>query len=137
MVGGVDSWPTYIAMDMFVVEPNARVMKIVAGFMFGNEVTLDKAEDCYIACRRQQYSREIKEALYSWYDTWDTHTRNRRNVDCRIYAFETSVVVEREGIGPRRDSEDRGGGAGDWSGADQKDLSRMVVGVKLCHRVES
>jgi hypothetical protein len=70
-----------IVLDMFVVEPNARVMKKVAGFMNGNEVPVESAADCYIACRGQQYSREIKEALYSWYDTWDTHTRNRHNAD--------------------------------------------------------
>jgi hypothetical protein len=81
MVGGVDSWPTYIVLDMFVVESNALVKKKVAGFMYGNEVPVETAADCCIACRGQQYSREIKEALYSWYDTFDTHTRNRQNVD--------------------------------------------------------
>jgi hypothetical protein len=61
---------------MFVVEPNARVMK-VTGFLYGNEVPVETAADYYIACRGQEYSRE---ALYSWYDIWDTHTRRRHNV---------------------------------------------------------
>jgi hypothetical protein len=81
MVGGVDSWPTYMVLLMFVEKPNNRGMKKVAGFMYGNEVPIETAVDCYIACIGQHYSRDIKEALYSWYDTWDTHTRYRHNVD--------------------------------------------------------
>jgi hypothetical protein len=78
IVVGVDSWPTYIVLFMFV-EPNDREMKQVAGFMYGNEVPLQTAANCYIACIGQQYSREIKKVLYSWYNTWDT--RYRHNVD--------------------------------------------------------
>jgi hypothetical protein len=80
-VGGVESWPTYVILDMFVSEPNPRVMKKVAGFMYGNGVPVETAAECYIACRGQQYSQEINGALFSWYDTWDRYRRNRHNVD--------------------------------------------------------
>jgi hypothetical protein len=116
-------------MDMFAVEPNAQVMKKVTGFLYGSEVPVETAADCYIACRGQQYSRE---ALYSWNDIWDTHRRH--NVDYWNMRSKR-LVVELERIGRRRDIGDGGDGDGDWIGADQEDLSRMVVGVKLCHRV--
>jgi len=35
---------------MFVVEPNANSVKKVAAFMYGNDVPIEKATDCYIAC---------------------------------------------------------------------------------------
>jgi len=39
----VDIWPSYMLRDMFLWEPNSRVMKKVGAFMYGNSVRLSDA----------------------------------------------------------------------------------------------
>src|SRR5215510_11388328 len=72
IVGGVKEWPTYILLDLVVEHPDDRVMKDVASFLYGNGVGVEKAMDLYIACRGEQYAPIIREALTSWYKTWDS-----------------------------------------------------------------
>jgi hypothetical protein len=49
-VGDVESWPTYIIRHMFVDEPNARTVKNFATFVFGNDVPVEVAVNCFNAC---------------------------------------------------------------------------------------
>jgi hypothetical protein len=49
-VGAVQSWPTYIMLRVFMDEPNARTVKKFAAFMYGNELPVDHAVNCFHAC---------------------------------------------------------------------------------------
>ena len=49
-LGSVDSWPPYVLRLMFMLEPNSRVMKKVAAFMYGNSVRQSDVVACYKAC---------------------------------------------------------------------------------------
>jgi hypothetical protein len=49
-LGSVDSWPPYVLILVFMLEPNSRVMKKEAAFMYGNSVRLCDAVACYKAC---------------------------------------------------------------------------------------
>jgi len=75
IVGGVEEWPTYILLHLIVDDPDGRVMQNVAAFLYGNDVSVEKAVDLYIACRGRQYAPRIREALWSWYKTWDGQPR--------------------------------------------------------------
>ena len=69
-LGSVDSWPPCVLRLMFMLEPNSRVMKKVAAFMYGNNVRLSDAVACYNACNGRHQSR-VETALRAWYDVWD------------------------------------------------------------------
>ena len=56
-LGSVDSWPSYVLRLMFMLEPNSRVMKKVAAFMYGNNVRLSDAVACYKACNGRNQSQ--------------------------------------------------------------------------------
>jgi hypothetical protein len=56
---------------MFAEDPNARAMKSVTAFMFGNGIQFEIAVECYIACNRYRYNSVIDEAVYSWYFIWN------------------------------------------------------------------
>jgi hypothetical protein len=43
IVGGVESWPTYMILNMFVCPPTEHSMKKVAAFMYGNGVPVEMA----------------------------------------------------------------------------------------------
>ena len=68
-ISGVDSWPSYVLRYMFLLEPNAHVMK-VAAFMYGNDVRLSDAMACYNACNGRRQSR-VETVLRAWYFVWD------------------------------------------------------------------
>jgi len=66
----VESWPTYLIYDTFVVEPNTNSVKNFAGFMYGNGVPVEKAVDCFIACI-VLCSYYVSCALRDWYSIRD------------------------------------------------------------------
>ena len=49
-LGSVDRWPPYVLILMFLLEPNSRVMKKVAAFMYGDNVRQNDAVACYNTC---------------------------------------------------------------------------------------
>ena len=55
-LGSVDSCPPYVLKLMFMLEPNQRVMKKVAAFMYGNNVRLSDAVPCNNACNGRHQS---------------------------------------------------------------------------------
>jgi len=57
-------------------EPNSRVMKKLAAFMYGNNVRLSDAVDCYKACNGRHQSC-VETILRSWYDVWDRDVNQR------------------------------------------------------------
>jgi hypothetical protein len=68
-VGAVESWPTYIILHMFVEEPNARTVRNVAGFMYGNQVPVEHAVNCFDACNGLNRSY-VAEKIHEWYYVW-------------------------------------------------------------------
>ena len=50
-----------------MLEPNPRVMKKVAAFMYGNNVRLSDAVACYNACNGRHQNR-VERVLKTWYD---------------------------------------------------------------------
>jgi hypothetical protein len=75
-VGAVETWPSYIIRHMFMDEPNARTVKSLAGFLYGNEVDLESAIKCVNACNgvnRGYVSRE----MHAWYYTWQLNSDSR------------------------------------------------------------
>ena len=75
-LGSVDSWPPYVLRLMFMLEPNPRVMKKVAAFMYGNNVRPCDALGCYKACNIRHQSRD-ETVLRAWYDEWDRDVNQR------------------------------------------------------------
>jgi len=61
---------------MFLWEPNSRVIKKVAAFMYGNSVTLRDAVACYNACNVRQQSR-VETVLKAWYNAWNSDENGR------------------------------------------------------------
>jgi hypothetical protein len=57
LLGSVDSWSSYVLILMFLLEPNSRVMKKVAAFMYGKNVRLSDAVGCYNACNDRHQIR--------------------------------------------------------------------------------
>ena len=78
-LGSVDSWPPYVLRLMFMLEPNSRLMKKVAAFIYGNNVRLSDAVGCYKACNGRHQS-SVETVLRSWYDVWDRDV-NRRHME--------------------------------------------------------
>jgi hypothetical protein len=77
IVGGVESWPTYMILNMFVVQPNERSMKKVAAFMYRNGVPVEMAAECYVASRGREHIQAINQAIFSWYYTWSSEAHKR------------------------------------------------------------
>jgi len=75
-LGSVDSWPPYVLRLMFMLEPNPRVMKKVAAFMYGNNVRLSDAMACYKACNGRHQSR-VETVFRAWYNVWDRDVNQR------------------------------------------------------------
>ena len=75
-LGSVDSWPPYVLRLVFMLEPNSRVMKKVAAFMYGNNVRLSDAVACYKACNGRHQSR-VETVLRAWYDVRDRDMNQR------------------------------------------------------------
>jgi hypothetical protein len=71
VLGPVDNWPSYMISHMFVDVPNARIMKNVAAFMYGNGIELDKAIKCYHACNGRRNQTMIEYTMTNHYKTWD------------------------------------------------------------------
>lgn len=91
IIGRVESWPTYILMHMFYEEPGVRVMKNVAAFLYGNGVPVEKAADCYAACRGQRYVHTILNGVSSWYKTWDRYPCDKHVA--QYYSMRSKHVV--------------------------------------------
>jgi hypothetical protein len=74
-VGAIETWPSYIIRHKFMDEPNARKVKNLAGFLYGNEVDLESATKCVNACngaKRGYVSRE----MHAWYYTWQMNSHS-------------------------------------------------------------
>ena len=66
----VDISQQYVLRIRFMLEPNSRVMKKVAAFMYGNNVRLSEDVACYNACNGCHQSR-FETVLRAWYVVWD------------------------------------------------------------------
>ena len=68
----MESWPTYIIYNMFLVEPNTISVKKVAAFMYGNTLPVTSAINCFNACMELDSSSSyVSSAMKHWYSTWD------------------------------------------------------------------
>ena len=72
ILGDVESWPTYVIYNLFVVKPNTISVKKVAAFMYGNAVPVSRAINCFNACMELDSSNSyISSAMQNWYSVWD------------------------------------------------------------------
>ena len=53
-----------------MLEPDTRVMKKEAAFMYGNNIRLSDSVACYNACNGRHQSR-FEKVLKAWYLVWD------------------------------------------------------------------
>jgi acyl-CoA hydrolase len=60
-----------------MLEPNSRVTKKVAVFMYGNNVRLSDAVACYKACNVRHQS-SVETVLGAWYDVWDRDVNQKQ-----------------------------------------------------------
>ena len=74
--GSVDSWPSYVLILKFLLEPNSHVMKKVAAFMYGNNVRGNDAVACFNACNGLHQIRVFN----AWYFVWDRDEYQRHKV---------------------------------------------------------
>jgi hypothetical protein len=70
-LGSIETWPSYIIEHIFVDKPNARIMRNVAAFMYGNSIELEKAFECYYACNGKRNRTIMEYALKNHYKMWD------------------------------------------------------------------
>jgi len=75
-LGIVDILPSYVLRNTFLWQPNSRVMKKVAAFMYGNSVRLSDALACYNACNGRHQSR-VETVLKALYNAWDSNETGR------------------------------------------------------------
>ena len=74
-LGSVYNCPPYVLRLMFMLEPNPRVMKKVAAFMYGNNLKLSDAVACYKACNGRHQA--VLKLLRAWNDVWDRDVNQR------------------------------------------------------------
>ena len=70
LLGKVECWPTYVIYNMFVEEPNPITVKKVAAFMYGNDVSIEIAVQCFIVCNGLHTSF-ILQTMNDWYSVRD------------------------------------------------------------------
>jgi hypothetical protein len=75
-VGDVESWPTFIILHRFVEEPNARTVKNISTFMFGNNVPIEDDVNCGNACNGLNCNY-VAEKMYEWYYKWQNYSYRR------------------------------------------------------------
>jgi hypothetical protein len=93
VVGGVESWPTCMILNMFVVQPNEHAMKKVAAFLYGNGVPVEMAVECYVACRGREHIQAINQAILSWYYTWNRETHKRHMSEYYNIRYKTQFLL--------------------------------------------
>jgi len=52
ILGDVEYWPSSIIIDSFITKPCNLSVIHFAAFMYGNNVPVEKAVDCFVACVR-------------------------------------------------------------------------------------
>jgi len=100
-LGSVQTWPTYVITYMFAEDPTMPSVRMVAAFMYGNNVPLREAIECYQACNGGRL-RFIDESMHEWYYIWDRswckwHMEAYYSVEIRAMAWingKTSEGVE-------------------------------------------
>ena len=65
-VGEVERWSSQVLTDIFLEESKARVIRRVAGFMYGNYVTVSDAVLCYNSCNGM-HRGYVESSLQEWY----------------------------------------------------------------------
>jgi hypothetical protein len=91
-VGAVETCRSYIIRHMFMDEPNARTVKNLEGFLYGNEVDLESAIKCVNACNgvnRGYVSRE----MHAWYYTWQLNSGSRHMAECYNTLIKCNVCI--------------------------------------------
>ena len=69
ILGGVETWPSSIIIDLFVTKPCTISVKCCR-FMNGNNVPVEKVVDCFVACVGID-SYYVSCAAKDWYSTWN------------------------------------------------------------------
>jgi len=69
-LGDVECWPSSIIIDLSITKPCTLSVIHVAAFMYGNNVPVEKAVDCFVACVGM-YSYYVSCAVKDLYTTWD------------------------------------------------------------------
>ena len=72
ILGDVETWPTHIIYNMFVVKLNTISVKKVVAFMYGNGVPAACAIDCFNACMTLD-SYYVACTMNDWYCIWDNN----------------------------------------------------------------
>ena len=75
-LGTMYIWPSYVLSDIFLCEPNSRVMKKVAAFVYGNSLRLSDAVASCNACNGRHQSR-VETVVNTWYDVWNSNENGR------------------------------------------------------------
>ena len=69
ILGDVETWPSSIFIDLFITKPCTLIVIHVAAFMYGNNIPVEKAMDCFVACVGiDSYVSCVVKDLYT---TWD------------------------------------------------------------------
>jgi len=50
ILGSVETWPSTIIIDLIITKPFTISVTNVAAFIYGNNVPVEKAVDCILAC---------------------------------------------------------------------------------------
>ena len=70
ILGHVEFWPSSVIVDLFFTTPCTSSIINVAAFMYGNNVPVEKAVDCFVACVVIN-SYYVSCAVKDLYTTWD------------------------------------------------------------------
>jgi hypothetical protein len=69
-IGGLEKWPTYILLHLFLDSPDKRTIKNVSSFFYGNCVSKRIARLCYAMCNRNNLADTLTQSVSSLYETW-------------------------------------------------------------------
>jgi hypothetical protein len=70
ILGGVEFWPSSVLIDLSITQPCTVTVINVAAFMYGNNVPVEKAVDCFVACVRID-CYYVACTVKDWYSTCD------------------------------------------------------------------
>jgi hypothetical protein len=91
-VGVVETWPSFVIKHIIMDKPNARTVKNLAGFLYGNEVDLESAIKCVNACNvvnRGYVSRE----MHAWYYTRQLNSGSRHMAEYYNTLIKCNVCI--------------------------------------------
>jgi len=107
ILGDVETWPSSIIIDLFITKPCILSVIHVAAFMYGNNIPVEKAVDCFVACVGIN-SYYVSCAVKDLYTKWENLPSKTRLAQYFSMTFKRSMwlngtfAAQNEAVWPKR-----------------------------------